>query len=157
MEGVEVVQGSRFGDGVLPGPELQRAVSALGPEVSVEQDDSDDDDDPYRPSAPVPVGLVARPVFRYHAVVNGAVEHQLVALLASPCALYFLVSAAFLPGDQAGGPTYREVYMHLTLPIEAVRIAMPAVPNIGYVWGEFQATFQPDEQFARVVQARWSQ
>lgn len=153
MEVVEAVQQTSVEELPLPA-DLRRVAEAVSDPIR--QDDSDGGSDPGDDRAPVPPGCVARPVFRYHAVVNSAVEAQLVALLASPCTLYFLVSAPYAATTQGHGPTYREVYMHLTLPIESVRVAMPAVPNIGYVWGEFQASFQPDYDFERRIQQLWS-
>jgi len=123
-------------------------------------DDSDDGDGPHDAGrAPYGAGCVERPIFRYHAVVNTAVEQQLIDLLVSPATLYCIVSQPYTVGTLPNGQQvqYREVYMHLTVPMEAVRVCMPGVPNIGYVWGEFHPGFDVDAGFHHALTEHYNQ
>lgn len=143
----------------LPAPsEIRREGCEPRPELDdIESDDGSDCGD--APGWGTPTLAMVRDTYRYQGVVNTAVEHQLVELLASPVALYSVVSIPFVAGSlPSGAPvTYREVYMELTVPIEMVRVIMPGVPNLGYVFGDFEAVFTADEGFYAQVRARMDQ
>lgn len=116
----------------------------------VESDDDSDGGDP--PSNYVPKPGYQRELYAYHAVVNTAVEVQLLQLCCSPCCLRVLASVPFQAAGIGERPaTYREVYLQLTIPIEQVRVVLPGVPNIGYVYGEFQMTGTIDYAFLHQI------
>lgn len=137
-------------------PPWAEGLRSLEP-IKVEADADSDDGDEAPLGRVVDPTLFHRPIFCYHAVVNTAVELQLLEFCGSPCCLYLLVSKPFQAAGVGDRPAfYREAYFQSTVPIEVVRTVMPGVPNIGYVFSEFAFTAEVDEEFRRAVQQRWS-